>query len=166
MEQIDLSTEPKGYKLSLKEPIRCWSGGVQELHVSGEVLIIREKEELRLYIKDKKEWDGAGLPPVGTECKFGDEMVKIIAHVDQENGDPDYRFLAVAQIGEKGSIIYGPEKLFKPIRTPEQIAAEQRAKDIFEIAHILIDNRKECTEYHQAGLIYDAGYRKFEIVPE
>lgn len=59
-----------------------------------------------------------------------------------------------------------PKRLsFRPIRTPEQIAAEERAKAIEEMRALV--QRKEppfdhWLELSVAGELYDAGYRKFE----
>lgn len=109
------------------------------------------------------EWHN-GIPPVGTTC--------------------ERRFPNVESSSWQGGIVlaHGSRKIFfrdncgdewahsiddvefRPFRTPEQIAAEERQKDVMAIGDILIANRGNANEYHQAGLIYDAGYRKFEIV--
>lgn len=116
-------------------------------------------------------WDGNGLPPVGTVCEFAggtpcpedpfDKDLKegmpvtIIAHIkggdftlaaftfDPKNPD---RGMVQVEMGNFGC--------FRPIRTPEQIAAEERDKAITEIADILRGHRDI------AELLYDAGYRK------
>lgn len=104
------------------------------------------------------EWDGVGLPPVGSaSCEYlgahkYDEwtVVNIFAH---------YGHTVFVDFGD-GWRAEEDSSRFRPIRTAEQVAAEDREKAVFEIAHILIDNRHESAEYHQAGRIYDAGYRK------
>jgi hypothetical protein len=52
--------------------------------------------------------------------------------------------------------------VFRPIRTPEQIATEERENAINAMIDIVMtDNiRSNCAD------LYDAGYRKFEIVEE
>ncbi len=50
----------------------------------------------------------------------------------------------------------------RPLRTPEQIAAEERRKSILHLANLLIDSRGQCNEYSQAEAIFDAGYRRQE----
>ncbi|MCF5057468.1 hypothetical protein GIW54_21955 [Pseudomonas proteolytica] len=113
-------------------------------------------------------WTGEGLPPVGTVCEIrgtvGQELrkqpsewteVEIIAHTDF-GGSP----IAVGRHISGATLGWGTSNVFRPIRTPEQIAADEREKAVFEIAHILIDNRHDSAEYHQAGRIYDAGFRK------
>lgn len=118
-------------------------------------------------------WTGEGLPPVGTFCevvspgyrndrfeRFIGQAVTVIAH-DVIDDDPVavFRMPVDGQVDEQDyhALV---AKCFRPIRTPEQIAAEEREKAVFEIAHILIDNRHDSAEYHQAGRIYDAGFRK------
>lgn len=121
------------------------------------------------------EWDGAGDPPVGTVCEYdarpsgkgeplfvtvevkyvSDQSIVIIC-TDVPDGENK------ENIGVELALMNGISMLgkFRAIRTAEQVAAEEREKAVFEIAHILIDNRHESAEYHQAGRIYDAGYRK------
>lgn len=127
-------------------------------------------------------WNGEGLPPVGAVCEFAggthcpedpfDKDLKegmkvtIIAHFkcgdftlaaftfDPEN--PDRGMVQVEQAN------FG---CFRPIRTPEQIAAEEREKAIRQ----MIDDTNILTGIMRdrrimAGQLYDAGYRKFEIV--
>lgn len=108
-------------------------------------------------------WVGIGLPPVGTVCEAkttrGWSRGTIIAHGLQPKEN-----LAVWQ--EDGELIFwGVKEYFRPIRTPEQIAAEERDKaiegmiaDTNILTGIMSDRRI------MAGQLYDAGYRKFEIV--
>lgn len=51
-----------------------------------------------------------------------------------------------------------------PIRTPEQVATEERSAAIEEM--ILIDEKGSLSRTYFCGLLYDAGYRKFEILDE
>ena len=121
------------------------------------------------------EWDGVGLPPVGTVCEYearpsgkgeplfvtvevkyvSDQSIVIIC-TDVPDGE-NKENIGVELALMNGIAMRGK---FRAIRTAEQVAAEEREKAVFEIAHILIDNRHESAEYHQAGRIYDAGYRK------
>jgi hypothetical protein len=103
------------------------------------------------------EWDGEGLPPVGTICEADVDGVwhecTLLAHCVA----PKLGF-AVGQTSV--GLAIGEASDFRPIRTPEQIATDDRQLAVLEIGDILISNRGDSTEYHQAGLIYDAGYRK------
>lgn len=76
----------------------------------------------------QQAWNGEGLPPVGIECEHqgtADNMdwlpVKIIAHTEVRD-----RVVAVFQYGD--TVTYSDARYFRPIRTPEQIAAEERVK--------------------------------------
>ena len=79
---------------------------------------------LRIYTPEKKvEWTGEGLPPVGTVCEFRVEtddwrQCEVIAHKD------DY---AVCWI-HCNKILASSGHAVRPIRTPEQIAADDREK--------------------------------------
>ncbi|WP_319101023.1 hypothetical protein [Pseudomonas aeruginosa] len=108
---------------------------------------------------EKVEWDGQGLPPVGVECEYR-HMIW-----------PEYRRCEIRYISDESLVAYDDaqeqfyrtrDMLFRPIRTPEQIAAEERRKSILHLANILIDSRGQCNEYSQAEAIFDAGYRRQE----
>ncbi|MBC2655509.1 hypothetical protein H7A76_08665 [Pseudomonas sp. MSSRFD41] len=123
-----------------------------------------------------KPWSGEGLPPVGAVCEFAGgtncaadpfdkdlkegAKVTIIAHFkcgdftlaaftfDPEN--PDRGMVQVEQ---------GNFGCFRPIRTPEQIAAEERMRGIEELRA-----NAPGIAWLSAAAIYDAGYRK-EVQP-
>lgn len=105
------------------------------------------------------EWDGVGLPPIGTRCEMsigdsGNEWIEgtVVCHINWE------RPVAVAHNEEE--VFNGYAEDFRPIRTTEQIAAEEREIDLIEddISHVVgRDNRREAAE-----AIYKAGYRKQE----
>ncbi|QLL11734.1 hypothetical protein [Pseudomonas chlororaphis] len=103
-------------------------------------------------------WNGEGLPPVGTVCErnYGGEWKKttICGH------SPD---------GQSWAAFYDDDKAgwlsvsgFRPIRTPEQIAAEERKKIEDEIQDICTDAENSGVPYFEA--LYDAGYRK-QVAP-
>lgn len=114
------------------------------------------------------KWTGEGLPPVG---------VRIEAKHKNAQADwarPGFYETEVVAIGKQLVIFEadgsGHEKvgrladyIFRPIRTPEQIAAEKRSRAIDEMC-------KECgydgggASFYTCAGLYDAGYRKFEIV--
>lgn len=112
-----------------------------------------------LKAKKAVEWDGAGLPPVGTICEnvFPGEIwleVIIIAH----DGD-----MAVFRLNNSERLNYfgDTKQHFRPIRTPEQIAAEDREKAVGEMCRIT-DSHIRSTMGDAFRKIYDAGYRKQE----
>lgn len=117
-----------------------------------------------------KPWDGEGLPPVGTVCEFAGfnpeetlpsdpmvgDRVTVIAHFKSGSLDvaaftffapPEFEYLQVAQ---------GAYGCFRPIRTPEQIAAEEREVAICAMMEVCseLPCRQSCAD------LYDAGYRK------
>lgn len=120
-------------------------------------------------------WTGEGLPPVGTVCEFAGfnpeetlpkdprvgDQVTVIAHFMGGSFEvaaftfyapPEFKYLQVAQ---------GAYGCFRPIRTPEQIAVEEREKAIeVMIADTNILTGIMSDRRIMAGQLYDAGYRK------
>ena len=102
------------------------------------------------------EWDGEGEPPVGIECEWrpnvhGWVKVKILG---RDGSDTWYR-----ASGEEHSQTCRNMAFFRPIRTAEQVAAEEREKAIKEMMMNGVDAGDSTIEYSCAAL-YDAGYRK------
>lgn len=111
-----------------------------------------------------KEWTGTGLPPVGTileTCAYHIQKgewteVEILAHAKHDEDDA----LLVCEIDHDGDradmhgIIYRSH-YFRPIRTQEQIEAEERER---EVQYML--NRFSGLTLGHAALMYDAGYRR------
>jgi hypothetical protein len=107
-------------------------------------------------------WSGEGLPPVGTLCEVMNSTLD----------NPDWERCTILFMG-KFKAVYESESChervadvseswmidFRPIRTPEQIAAEERQSAIDEMWsaywHPDVPTAKEAL-----GLLYDAGYRK------
>ncbi|NLY14577.1 MAG: hypothetical protein GXZ10_13300 [Gammaproteobacteria bacterium] len=105
-----------------------------------------------------KEWDGSGLPQIGTVCEYlfaeGDEWrkCKIVAY---------YLANVVAIDVIHNSAVLLRVGLFRPIKTPEQIAAEERLHAIDEMADLA--RRGGSTFKEMMSALYDAGYRKAEV---
>lgn len=186
MTQIDWSKAPEGATHHL-----CWaedgSDGFfgsdagdrfMDCNNSGEYVC---KQHLHWWIVKERptkaaEWNGTGLPPVGTVCEvtipanphpfikqFDGRRVTITAH-DEVNGDPVAVFRVHGLLAHENSSARYHALLagcFRPIRTPEQIAAEERDKTVNTMVATagLLDKgwcRKVC------AALYDAGYRKVE----
>lgn len=103
-------------------------------------------------------WTGTGLPPVGTVCEVDGEKVFVVAH--HMNGIN----AIYAEAPDSGLLYYGEPNEFRPIRTPEQIAAEEREKayrgmidDLAAVMGISNIDQRECDVLHA---LVDAGYRK------
>lgn len=114
-------------------------------------------------------WDGQGLPPVGIEAEIiwdstdvAYYRAKILAH------DEDrvvFRWCEGESKGQYGSyavLNFGILPTFRPIRTPEQIAAEERSKECDRIFFILSNVKREGNRSDMAEALYDAGYRRQE----
>ncbi|MEX1859598.1 hypothetical protein [Pseudomonas aeruginosa] len=104
-------------------------------------------------------WDGQGLPPTGllVEWKAGlDHEWRRVTVLAYANGD------AWLQPEDGDSFIVGNPANFRRIRTPEQIAAEERSKECDRIFFILSNVKREGNRSDMAEAIYDAGYRRQE----
>ncbi|MGN8278316.1 hypothetical protein [Pseudomonas sp. SMN5] len=96
-------------------------------------------------------WNGEGLPPVGTVCEFeayaaGNPIWKECRVIAHDEG--------FAVINYKNNYSAYRAGKFRPIRTPEQIAAE----DLYQILN------EEGTIADQVNAILKAGYRK-QVAP-
>ena len=177
MEQIDWSKAPEGATHFLPEQVArgwvaCWYKFVDGTWFARNVRDCdwypdHDYQEIfiPLLIGKPAPWSGTGLPPVGTVCELFCRKLEqgpvTVLYISEEFGV----FKSHRYHHEQG----GPLEIyaFKPIRTPEQIAAEQREKAINQ----MIDDTNILTgvisdRRIMAGQLYDAGYRKFEIVPE
>lgn len=114
------------------------------------------------------QWNGEGLPPVGTVCELWYSSGEwapctVMAH-DVSMAIP------IAVVRHGGQCYTGSSrKTLRPIRTPEQIAAEERQGEISEIHADLIqiaaseDHSPQGTKddwYRVADYMHDRGYRK------
>lgn len=105
-------------------------------------------------------WNGEGLPPAGSEVEIdhscaggGISKVTIIAHIRARMLD-----CAVYQKGDEVS--YASRGAFKPIRTPEQIAAEERERGIVEMCELFMRNKADAIRVVDCcERLYDAGCR-------
>ncbi|PZW52806.1 hypothetical protein F477_03652 [Pseudomonas sp. URIL14HWK12:I3] len=135
------------------------------------------------YVAPVQPWNGQGLPPVGTVCEFAGfnpeetlpsdpmigDRVTVIAHFKSGSIDvaaftfsapPDFEYLKVAQ---------GAYGCFRPVRTPEQIAEEERERAVKKILDVMLGHDQACIHDDTvqalcAKRIYDAGYRKQEAL--
>jgi len=116
------------------------------------------------------DWDGTGLPPVGIVCehkgftKDGPPWfnVLVLAHAKVDD-----RYVAVFQrVDDEMHISFSEAVLFRPIRTPEQIAAEKREREINDLVETIVchyEYPKGAESYiGLARALHNAGYRKTE----
>ncbi len=108
-------------------------------------------------------WSGEGLPPVGVVCEV----------FNRELSNPEWEKCTILFAG-KHRFLYDSESCaercgyienleFRPVRTTEQIAADEREAAIKEMmSHIYACLPREC--WDESGpacfALYDAGYRK------
>jgi hypothetical protein len=117
--------------------------------------VVDDGRSISVYRDKPQAWTGAGLPPVGTVCEFnhGDEWLR--CEVVARKND-----LAICWI-HCNKILTTGGRCLRPLRTPEQIKAEERevfAKAlVFEMGK---DPEESPNSLNQARRIYDLGYRK------
>ncbi len=137
---------------------------------------VSAEREATFEARPQEQWDGQGLPPVGTLCEFAGgtyspedpfdndlregDRVTIIAHF--KDGDLDlaaFTFNPQVRNPNRGAacVEQGAYGCFRPLCTPEQIAAEEREKAIEEMCFA-----EETLTVKQAKALYEAGYRRQE----
>lgn len=103
-----------------------------------------------------KEWSGEGTPPIGTVCEYywteGDEWRKceVVAYHNSNT-------VAVDVFEGYAVCLHHSLGLFRPIKTPEQIAEEEKSKAIDEMNDLILG---WGVEKRMLAVLYDAGYRK------
>lgn len=140
-----------------------------------------DTEACELCNKTRKivvEWNGEGLPPVGAVCEFQGDCAKcpsdpwhkelhdgvqctVIAHFKSKSLDL-VAFTFVKSDGNSELEQSLPGAL-RPIRTPEQIAAEEREQAVHAMGATVKQPPGSVT-YGALYDLYDAGYRKLETV--
>lgn len=104
-------------------------------------------------------WAGEGLPPVGVVCEanfvgewkrfemryYGEAHVVFKTAFEVQRARYDFDTCGVK---------------FRPIRTPEQIAADEREAACEEMLEIAKSRRPDPDVYEAIATLYDAGFRK------
>lgn len=101
------------------------------------------------------EWNGTGLPPAGTVCEFREYCgtwaeCTIIG---------EFKGRIICGCNATGTVGYIDLEELRPIRTPEQIAADEREAAIEDMYQIYKNSPGLATQQGMAAL-YDHGYRK------
>lgn len=129
------------------------------------------------YYERPAPWSGEGLPPVGIVCEvksgYGETPTfmpcEVIAHFDGET-KPCAAYVYTQHDGTR-LVGQGTEQAFRPVPTPEQIAAEEREKEVSEMVEQMRSARfaQESTSISPADMawayawqLHSAGYRKVE----
>ena len=160
--KIDWSKAPADathYQAATHGVFECWLKPGHAVRVSRREPDWREDDyadDLIATSAIKRPWSGEGLPPVGVVCEVDwcEEWHKceVIAHFQQRCGMVA-AFTVEISDGAKSLAAFGAGS-FRPIRTHEQIAADEREAAILDIYQTI------CISRAQAEAIYDAGYRK------
>ncbi|HFH4112901.1 TPA: hypothetical protein ACGJ6O_003071 [Pseudomonas aeruginosa] len=127
---------------------------------------VSAEREATFEARPQEAWDGQGLPPVGIEAEViwdGADIAyfraKILAH------DEDrvvFRWCEGESKGQYGSyavLNFGILPTFRPLRTPEQSAAEEREKAVGDMAMSI---QGVPYQYPTLYALFDAGYRRQE----
>ncbi|HFQ8088838.1 TPA: hypothetical protein ACHS7S_005711 [Pseudomonas aeruginosa] len=128
---------------------------------------------MSIETREQSSWDGQGLPPVGTVCIV--EPHNTMWGFSSTSG---YERKILAYYGEYVWLGHAETPLettridkvdFRPLRTPEQIAADGRKKAIQQMqadANVSFGAGELMTpkEYVEMAIValYDAGYRRQE----
>ena len=108
--------------------------------------------------KKQEAWDSEDLPPVGAKCEVDHgggvfwDIVTIIAHHGEKAIYEDPH--------GSNKYLWGLAGNFRPIKTSEQVAAEERESAITDIALIFGKDPTRIAIREKAGVLYDSGYRK------
>lgn len=117
-----------------------------------------------VYEASAPAWVGVGLPPVGIQCETlwssttGEYAPVLVVGHDEDRAV--VRFIGGERKGEYDSDRqhndYG-YPIFRPIRTAEQLAAEEREQQIEMLAAVISQGFREGKKL--ADVLYDAGAR-------
>ncbi len=177
---IDWSNAPEGATHFLPEQdsrgwVSCWYKNVagtwfarneydREWNMDNDYL----EDFVPLLIEREKPWTGEGLPPAGTVC----EVKGCMGHYLQWEKVTVFavRGKTVMFDMEDGRWGQTDSHDFRPIRTPEQIAADERESAVTEMKqcfdsvsdHLMPTSNKYLETLF--GALHDAGYRK-QVAP-
>jgi hypothetical protein len=109
-----------------------------------------------------KAWDGEGLPPAGTVC----EVKGCMSHYLKWNKVTVFAVRGKTVLFDMEDGRWGQTESheFRKIRTPEQIAAEEREAALTDIALLMGKDPERPRIREMAAILYDAGYRK-QVAP-
>ena len=114
-------------------------------------------------VKRPPEWDGSGVPPVGMVCEYRlNDGAWIKCKVVYALSGTDDCFVAYCEHLSTDQFLTFSSKRYKlqlrKIKTPEQIAAEERLHAIDEMVDLA--QRSGSIFKDVMSALYDAGYRK------
>lgn len=163
MNTIDWSKAPKGFDFHIQwesgENFFYQDEGHKYTRKGGRYAFKHDVESMGAVVT-RRPWSGEGLPPVGTVCEIrnaaaGTDWADATIVFASRNvvvwnwvGEPSINGLCTA---------YAHAVEIRPVRTPEQIAAEEKESAITEmLSHF------PRMDYDLACDLYEARYRKQE----
>lgn len=166
MNTIDWSKAPEEFDVHIK-----WSDGHGEFYKEKEFMFVRDGgkyafkhdvAEMGVAVS-RRPWNGEGLPPAGIDVEFS-----VAGDTRWIEGEVLYSSLYTVVISENGfEHVHHPKALkFRPIRTPEQIAAEERLHEIRNACTAISNalsrfhESEEPTSISIIEAMIDEGYRK------
>lgn len=114
-------------------------------------------------------WTGEGLPPVGRKVILDDSEHGVFRDYQEMIGVEVAVLASFKSTTGVGMIVCAlPDglcgcfraEMARPIRTPEQIAADEREAACEAMLEIAKSSRPDPDVYEAIGALYDAGYRK------
>lgn len=168
MSEIDWDKAPEWadkYGVAGPEALHFWYSDNQYAYVSDpkEVFIFSNFDTFSHHIKDftmvgsrpSTAWSGEGFPPVGVVCEanFVGEWTSFEMRY---YGEAYVVFKTAFEVQRTRNDFDTCGVKFRPVRTAEQIAADEREAAIEQIEGIIAG----FSYRHCAELIHDAGYRK------
>lgn len=182
MNDIDWDKAPKGYPLWLEfksAEHRAHSGWYRKVgnyfkgyygahwpeYRTGQFFNVHYKSDKHLIndaylapLRPSLTWNGEGLPPVGAVVQVVDDGSLVYGHGEKGPVVAHVEDCAVVRMSYGlGCFTAGS---LKPIRTPEQIAADEREADIRAIVYDLQDAENLSSLPSIASCLYGKGYRK------
>lgn len=157
-EQIDWSQAPADathYQAATHGVFECWLKPGHAVRVSRREQDWREDgyaDDLIATSAIKRPWSGEGLPPVGVDIEVLHELYGWIgARVVGKDGEA-----AIVRTNDGYAGVFRHQ--MRPIRTPEQIAEDEREVAVAEMLGLFVWTDSRDTYLVQR--LYDAGYRK------
>lgn len=170
MNEIDWSKAPEGYPLWIEDLNKRiidqsgWhrDGGDKYVDRCGRFWRKGLSATYRVHERPAApSWSGEGLPPVGVVCeakwgRSGWSRCVVFAHKPNANSGVD----VLVDVDGDWTFFNKPS-MFRPIRIPEQVAADEREAAICEMASYCGYAGQPNVEALDAlARLYDAGYRK------
>lgn len=156
--KIDWSNAPEDathYQAKTHGVFECWLKPGHSVRVSRREQDWREDgyaDDLIATSAIKRPWSGEGLPPVGVDIEVLHELYGWIgACVVGKDGEA-----AIVRTNDGYAGVFRHQ--MRPIRTPEQIAEDEREVAVAEMLGLFVWTDSRDTYLVQR--LYDAGYRK------